>query len=59
MVFLSEGESGQSQDAYITLLMEEPNLKGKTILVVQDLVLLAVHNGKYSSYHQTLSVLYI
>ncbi|XP_046621386.1 transmembrane and coiled-coil domain-containing protein 4-like isoform X1 [Neodiprion virginianus] len=45
MMYLSEGKSEQSQEPYIALLMEEPNLKGKTILVVQDLVLLAVRNG--------------
>lgn len=47
MLFLSEGNSQQTQDAYIAMLLEEPCLKGKVILVVQDLVLMAVQNGKY------------
>ncbi|XP_012256500.2 transmembrane and coiled-coil domain-containing protein 4-like isoform X2 [Athalia rosae] len=54
MIFLSEGQSGQSHNTYIALLLEESNLKGKTILVVQDLVLLAVHNGEYDSRQRVL-----
>lgn len=46
MLVLIEGKSGQTPEPYLSLLLEEPCLVGKTILVVQDAVLLAVQSGK-------------
>lgn len=42
---LIEGQGNQSTDAYIELLLGEANLKGKSLLVVEDMVMLAVKGG--------------
>jgi hypothetical protein len=46
MITLIEGQGGQSTDAYVELLMSEPTLNGKPLLVIEDLIMLAVHGGK-------------
>ena len=46
MLVLVEGESGQDPELYVDLLLKEPTLANKAILVVQDVVLFAVRKGK-------------
>jgi hypothetical protein len=45
MISLIEGEGGQSPGTYVELLMSEPALDGKALLVIEDLIMLAVHGG--------------
>jgi hypothetical protein len=45
MISLTEGEGSQSPDTYVELLMSEPELNGKAVLVIEDLIMLAVHGG--------------
>ncbi|XP_012286477.1 transmembrane and coiled-coil domain-containing protein 4 isoform X2 [Orussus abietinus] len=54
MITLATGQSTQSVNPYVTLLLEEPNLAGKTILVIQDMVLLAVNEGEYDARQRVL-----
>ncbi|XP_066994229.2 transmembrane and coiled-coil domain-containing protein 4 [Anabrus simplex] len=49
MFSLVDGQASQTPDAYIDLLLNEPALKGNALLVVQDLVLLSVREGKYDA----------
>jgi hypothetical protein len=46
MITLIEGQGNQSPDAYVELLMSEPTLNGKPLLVIEDLIMIAVHGGK-------------
>nr|CAD7433662.1 unnamed protein product [Timema monikensis] len=43
MVSLTEGQGSQSPDAYVQLLLDEPALDGKALLVLEDLIVFAVH----------------
>jgi hypothetical protein len=56
MITLIEDKGGQSTDAYVELLMNEPTLIGKPLLVIEDLIMLAVHGGKgpHGTTHVTL-----
>jgi hypothetical protein len=45
MISLTEGQGSQSPDTYVELLMSEPALNGKALLVIEDLIMLAVHGG--------------
>lgn len=45
MLMLLRGNSNQSEEMYVNILLEEPTLKGKSILVLQDYVRLAVQEG--------------
>jgi uncharacterized membrane protein YkgB len=45
MISLTEGEGSQSPETYVELLMTEPALDGKAMLVIEDLIMLAVHGG--------------
>jgi hypothetical protein len=54
MITLIEGQGGQSPDAYVELLMSEPTLNGKPLMVIEDLIMLAVHGGKGS--HEVIHV---
>jgi len=45
MASLTEGEGSQTPDTYVELLMSEPALDGKALLVIEDLIMLAVHGG--------------
>ena len=45
MFSLTEGEGSQVPDTYVELLISEPALDGKALLVVEDLIMLAVHGG--------------
>lgn len=49
MISLIEGQGNQSTDAYVELLLGETNLKGKSLLVVEDLVMMAVKGGNYDA----------
>jgi len=46
MLSLLDGHGAQSPDAYVELLLSEDCLSGKSLLVVEDLVMLAVSGGK-------------
>lgn len=46
MLVLIEGNSGHVIEPYIELLLQEPNLHKKSILIVQDAVLFAVQSGE-------------
>jgi hypothetical protein len=46
MITLIEGQGSQSPDAYVELLISEPALNGKSLVVIEDLIMLAVHGGK-------------
>ncbi|XP_063216964.1 transmembrane and coiled-coil domain-containing protein 4-like isoform X2 [Bacillus rossius redtenbacheri] len=46
---LFEGPTSQTTDAYVDLLFSEPALDGKAVLVLEDLVLFAVNDGKYDA----------
>ena len=50
MFSLAEGQNNQTQEPYIALLMQEPILKGKVIIIVHHIVLLAVQTGNYLFY---------
>lgn len=52
MISLIEGQGNQSTDAYVELLLGETNLKGKSLLVIEDLVMLAVKGGNYFLLHR-------
>nr|CAD7445310.1 unnamed protein product [Timema bartmani] len=45
MVSLIEGQGSQSPDAYVQLLLSEAALVGKALLVIEDLIVFAVHGG--------------
>jgi uncharacterized membrane protein YkgB len=45
MISLIEGQGSQSPDAYVELLLNEPALNGKALLVIEDLIMVAVHGG--------------
>lgn len=49
MISLTEGQGSQSPDTYVELLMSEPALDGKAMLVIEDLIMLAVHGGEYDA----------
>lgn len=49
MISLTEGQGSQSPDTYVELLMSEPALNGKALLVIEDLIMLAVHGGEYDA----------
>ncbi|XP_069674733.1 transmembrane and coiled-coil domain-containing protein 4-like isoform X1 [Periplaneta americana] len=49
MLSLIEGQGNQSPGAYIELLLSEPPLNGKAVLVIEDLIMLAVHGGEYDA----------
>jgi hypothetical protein len=57
MISLIEGEGSQSPDAYVELLLSEPKLNGKALLIIEDLIMLAVHGGKepHGMIHVTLN----
>ncbi|KAK0175661.1 hypothetical protein PV327_009393 [Microctonus hyperodae] len=50
-----EGSSDQTPQPYVSLLLEEPSLIGKAIVVVQDAVLIAVKNGEYDARQRVLA----
>lgn len=60
MISLIEGQGNQSTDAYVELLLGETNLKGKSLLVVEDMVMMAVKGGNdlFSSFKVLSSSLY-
>lgn len=54
MLVLIEDSSGQTPQPYVSLLLEEPSLIGKAIVIIQDAVLLAVKSGKLNCNHLLL-----
>lgn len=56
MTLLMEGNSVHSEEPYISLLNEEANLKGKPILVIQDLVLFAINKGTSLMFNKSISI---
>ncbi|XP_008560315.1 transmembrane and coiled-coil domain-containing protein 4 [Microplitis demolitor] len=55
MLVLIEGNSGHVIEPYIELLLQEPNLHKKSILIVQDAVLFAVQSGEYDARQRVLA----
>ncbi|XP_057320459.1 transmembrane and coiled-coil domain-containing protein 4-like isoform X2 [Microplitis mediator] len=55
MLVLIDGKSGHVVEPYIELLLQEPNLHKKSILIVQDAVLFAVQSGEYDARQRVLA----
>ncbi|XP_015585021.1 transmembrane and coiled-coil domain-containing protein 4 isoform X2 [Cephus cinctus] len=59
MFILAQGNSGHTEDAYVTLLLEDPTIKGRAVAIVQDVVLNALRNGilsgEYDARHRVLA----
>ncbi|KAK7790687.1 hypothetical protein R5R35_009593 [Gryllus longicercus] len=49
MMTLVDGHAQQTPDAYIDLLLQEQALNGNAMYIVEDLVILAVKEGKYDA----------
>lgn len=45
MVSLLDGQGSQSPDAYRDLLLHEPAVAGKAVVLIEDLLYLAVRGG--------------
>lgn len=49
MMLMIEGKCSQKADAYVDLLLNEEQLHGNALPVVQDLIVLAVRGGEYDA----------